>query len=262
MRISFLGTGSAFPRVCYNSCSVIQDGELTLLVDAGGGNEILRRLTQAGTPAKDIRHFIITHVHTDHILGGVWVIRSVVQAMREGKSAEQLNIYANTDVIEAITTICRLTLHRADFERVKQIVDFNNTDLKPIAEIAGHRIEFFNTHSENVNQTGFRLRLNDGRTLTVLGDEALTQKNISEATGTDILICGAFCRYADREIFQPYEKHHWTVADVAKLAEHAGIQNLILVHCEDHNLNERETLYREEASQFYSGNITITCWLN
>lgn len=53
----------------------------------------------------------------------------------------------------------------------------------------------------------------------------------------------AFCLYEDRERFQPYQKHHSTVLDAARLAERLGVKNLILYHTEDRTLDTRKSKY-------------------
>lgn len=90
-----------------------------------------------------------------------------------------------------------------------------------------------------------------------LGDESLTLRNAQNAANCNILICGAFCRYADKEIYQPYEKHHSTVRDVAVLAERFNIRNLVLIHCEDDDVAHRQELYQDEAAAYYSGKVTV-----
>ena len=44
MELTMLGTGSALVTECYNTCFVLQTDTTALLVDAGGGNGILRQL--------------------------------------------------------------------------------------------------------------------------------------------------------------------------------------------------------------------------
>ena len=45
MKIAMLGTGNALVTKCYNTCFVISDDEgRHLLVDAGGGNQVLANL--------------------------------------------------------------------------------------------------------------------------------------------------------------------------------------------------------------------------
>lgn len=79
-----LGTGNAMVTKCYNTCFAIQNGEEYLLVDAGGGNGILGRMEKAEIPVDKIHYMFVTHAHTDHVLGVVWVIRKVATMMRSG----------------------------------------------------------------------------------------------------------------------------------------------------------------------------------
>ena len=76
-KLTVLGTGYAMALRCYNTCFALHQGDDVLLVDAGGGNGILVQLQKAGIDPADIHHLIVTHAHTDHILGVVWVIRKI-----------------------------------------------------------------------------------------------------------------------------------------------------------------------------------------
>ena len=46
-RLIMLGTGNALVTRCYNTCFAIQDDDEYFLVDAGGGNGIMRQLQDA-----------------------------------------------------------------------------------------------------------------------------------------------------------------------------------------------------------------------
>ena len=78
-RLTALGTGNAAVTRCYNTCFYWTCRGL-LLCDAGGGNGILGQLEKAGVELKDIHHLILTHAHSDHLLGAVWVVRMVAAA--------------------------------------------------------------------------------------------------------------------------------------------------------------------------------------
>ena len=54
-RLIMLGTGNALVTRCYNTCFAIQDDDEYFLVDAGGGNGIMRQLQDAGIPMEQIR---------------------------------------------------------------------------------------------------------------------------------------------------------------------------------------------------------------
>ncbi|MCA5010705.1 MBL fold metallo-hydrolase, partial [Clostridioides difficile] len=71
------GTGNAQATRCYNTCFAIKDGDEYFMVDAGGGNGILRILEDMDVDLCHIHSIFVTHEHTDHILGIVWMVRMV-----------------------------------------------------------------------------------------------------------------------------------------------------------------------------------------
>lgn len=256
-RITFLGTGSAFPSHSYNSCFILYDEPLSLIVDAGGGNGVISQLERSKIDVTALHHFFITHAHTDHILGAVWVVRAVINAFIQKRYEGKLSLYGNSDTLNALDAICKLTLLSSHYKLMQQITLWTNVENRHEMIIENNKFYFFNVGSENVCQTGFRLILKNGRELVCLGDEAITERNISHCLNADYVICGAFCRKADASIFRPYEKHHHTVLDVAQEAQIAGVKNLILVHCEDTDLVNRQTLYAQEASSVFGGKLIV-----
>ena len=102
-----LGTGNAAVTQCYNTCFALRHPNKTLLVDAGGGNGILIQLEKAGIPLTDIHAMFITHAHTDHILGAVWVVRVVAQLMQAGKYDGTFHVYGHDKAIQVFDWICR-----------------------------------------------------------------------------------------------------------------------------------------------------------
>ena len=80
-RLTALGTGNAAVTRCYNTCFLLDLPQGYLLCDAGGGNGILSQLEKAGVDLAQIHHLILTHAHSDHLLGAVWVVRMVAAAM-------------------------------------------------------------------------------------------------------------------------------------------------------------------------------------
>ena len=255
-QLIMLGTGSAFPRHSYNSCFVIKAEDFTLLSDAGGGNGIFKQLERANISTDEITHFVISHAHTDHILGAVWIIRARINAAKNGQDLPSLVIYANRSTATALKEICRYTLLPSHFAMIDKIAAINIIDSPVTTPIGTSIIQFFDVCSENVEQLGFKLTLPDGVSLVSLGDEALTPSNCNFAQHADYLICGAFCRYGDRDIFRPYEKHHLTVKDVTEVADKCDIKHLILYHSDDATPDKKQK-YTEEASSYYSGKVII-----
>lgn len=80
-----LGTGSAMVTHCFNTRFALHLDNEYFLVDAGGGNGILRQLEQAKIDARQIHHLFVTHGHTDHVCWGViWVIRKIATLINQG----------------------------------------------------------------------------------------------------------------------------------------------------------------------------------
>ena len=63
------GTGNAAVTNLYNTCFALRDSDEYFMVDAGGGNGILKIMDNMQVPVHRIHHIFVTHEHTDHILG-------------------------------------------------------------------------------------------------------------------------------------------------------------------------------------------------
>ena len=105
-----LGTGNATVTKCYNTCFILQTKETVLLVDGGGGNGILNQLEKVDVPIDSIHDMFVTHVHTDHILGAVWMIRIIAQRASNGHYSGTFRVYGHDKVLMVLEQICRMTL--------------------------------------------------------------------------------------------------------------------------------------------------------
>lgn len=50
-----------------------------------GENGVLQQLNKVNVFLSDIHNLFLTHAHTDHVLGAVWVVRLVMQLMWQDK---------------------------------------------------------------------------------------------------------------------------------------------------------------------------------
>ena len=103
-----LGTGNATVTKCYNTCFIPQTKETVLLVDGGGGNGILNQLEKVDVPIDSIHDMFVTHVHTDHILGAVWMIRIIAQRASNGHYSGTFRVYGHDKVLMVLEQICRM----------------------------------------------------------------------------------------------------------------------------------------------------------
>jgi len=259
-QITMLGTGSATVSQIYNTCFLLKTPSTLMLVDAGGGNGILAQLKKVNVQISDIHHLFVTHAHTDHVLGVIWVIRMVAQC----KGYEGLlHVYGNDKVMKVIKTIIDMILAKKQLAKVAERVVFHQLEDGDSFEVGDMKLECFDIQSTKEKQFGFRAELpssdESGKPLVLacLGDEPYNEQNRRYIVGADWMMCEAFCLYADRDTFKPYEKCHSTALDAGKLAEELGVKNLILYHTEEKTLANRKENYTREAAENFKGRIFV-----
>lgn len=256
-KLIMLGTGNATVTKCYNTCFAIQREEDYFLIDTGGGNGILTQLEKAEIPLNRIHEIFISHEHTDHLLGIVWLIRMIATQMKKDKYEGSLNIYCHKELVDTIMTIAELTVQPKFFRMIGERIFLNSVADGEQKEIFGHRLVFFDIGSEKAKQFGFTITLENGKKFSFLGDEPYRTCEYEYALDADWLLHEAFCLYRDRDIYKPYEKFHTTVKEACEYATMLHAKNLILYHTEDRNLEERKYLYTEEGKEYYKGNILV-----
>lgn len=259
-QITMLGTGNATVSQIYNTCFVLQTPSTLMLVDAGGGNGILAQLKNVNVQISDIHHLFVTHAHTDHVLGVIWVIRMVAQC----KGYEGLlHVYGNDKVMKVIKAIIDMILAKKQLAKVAERIVFHQLEDGDSFEVGDMKLECFDIQYTKEKQFGFRAELpspdESGKPLVLacLGDEPYNEQNRRYIVGADWMMCEAFCLYADRDTFKPYEKCHSTALDAGKLAEELGVKNLILYHTEEKTLANRKENYTREAAENFKGRIFV-----
>ena len=256
-QIIMLGTGSAMVTKCYNTCFLIKSSDECFLVDAGGGNGILTQIEKVNISWNGIRNMFVTHSHTDHIIGVVWVIRKISSLMLENKYTGNFNIYCHDKSAETINMLCKLTLAPKFLNCVNTRIFINVVSDGEMLLTENFKFTFFDIHSDKTKQFGFNLTFNSGKTLVCLGDEPYNNKSRKYVYKKDYMMCEAFCLHGQKNIFKPYEKFHSTALDAGKLAQSLEIKNLVLFHTEDKTLDTRKINYTSETKTVFSGNVYV-----
>ena len=205
MKLTILGTGNATVTDCYNTCFVLSEEHRHFLVDAGGGNQILRILKKTNIPLEEIHDIFITHEHIDHLLGLFWLIRMIGQNMNQGKYEGKVRIYCHSGLIPTITTIAELTIMKKVTKHLGgriQLIPLESGDTK---QILGCEVTFFDIGSTKARQFGFTLKTADGKKLSCCGDEPYNPCEEEYVRDSDWLMHEAFCLYREADKFKPYE---------------------------------------------------------
>ena len=251
------GTGNAAVTRCYNTCFAVRTGDSYFMVDAGGGNGILRILKDMDISLDQIHHMFVTHEHSDHILGSRALRRMIASRMIAGKYEGNFYIYCHDQLTDTIAALCRLTQQ----QKICRLIG-DRIWLMPVTDgqterILDYDVTFFDIHSTKARQFGFTMKLENGKKFTCVGDEPFNPACRPFVEGSDWLLHEAFCLYGEREKYKPYEKHHSTVKDACELAAELHVPNLVLWHTEDDHIEERKALYTAEGKKYYSGNLFV-----
>lgn len=257
MKLTMLGTGNALVTECYNTCFVIEENKNYFMVDGGGGSTILHQLKHAGIDWKDIKTIFVTHKHIDHLTGIIWMIRMICQYMSRGQYEGDATIYAHDEVIELLKDMSEKLLLEKETVFIDKRLHLVAVEDGQSKEIIGKKVTFFDIQSTKAKQYGFCMELGEGKKLTCCGDEPYNVCEKQYAQNSTWLLHEAFCLYEQAEIFRPYEKHHSTVKDACELAQELGVENVVLYHTEDKNIENRKKLYLEEGQRYFNGNIFV-----
>lgn len=249
-KIIFLGTGHAHVINCYNTCFLYCNNDHLFLTDSGGGNFILSQLEKINIPVSDIHHMFISHSHTDHILGAIWIVRLYGASIASG-NIKPLNIYGNKDVINKLRDICDSLiqdLYKAYFDK---LIIFNTVESGISLDFYDDNITFFDTKAITTPQLGYKIIMSNKKSLLFCGDEPYRLSDSSFIQDADWVIYENTCIFCN-----PYfEGIHSCTKESCSLAQKYRIKNLILTHTEDLPNSERKELVLSEGSQYYDGNL-------
>lgn len=257
MKLTMLGTGHAFVTKCYNTCFVLTENDSHFLVDGGGGGTLFRQLKNANIDWEKIHNVFVTHKHIDHITGILWLVRKVCEYMSLDDYEGEVNIFAHSEVAQIICDVSNMLLQKNEAVFLGKRLHIIPVSDGQAVEIIGHRTNFFDIHSNKAKQYGFTMYLSQNDKLTCCGDEPYNESEKDFVLGSKWLLHEAFCLYSQADKFLPYEKHHSTVKDACQVAERLKVQNLLLYHTEDFNIDNRKKLYGDEGKKYFSGNLFI-----
>ena len=254
--LQFLGTGHAMAYHCYTTCLVLKSGEHYFMTDGGSGNGVLLQMERASIDAASLTDLFVSHAHTDHLIGAIWLVRVIGHSFDRGRT-EPLTVYGEASVLEILRSCCDMLLGTNAAKHLDKEIFFRPVSDGETCSIGPWQVTFFDTGAGKTVQYGWRARLTNGESLVFLGDEPLTEQGLRYAKDCDHLIHEAMCLEADAARINPHCIHHSTVVDAAENAKAAGAKHLILFHGEDTNLDTRKARYEAEARQHFNGPIDV-----
>lgn len=258
-KIKVLGTGGAMVEKIANTSFVLEnDKQEKLLVDTMGGNAILSQLEKANIDLGEIHDIFISHKHTDHILGILWIIRKLeFKYIRQGKYEGNMTIYCHKELEKVIRGLCELTLKQRFIDLLDTRIIFKIVEDKEEIDVIGYKMKVLDIHARGCLQYGFKTTLENGKTLAFLGDETLNEAVYDELREIDYLCHESYCLDAEADIYTPYKFNHGTAKSAAVIAEELNVKNLILWHTNDDDIETRTQKHKTEAEKYFTGTVIV-----
>lgn len=256
-QLTALGTGYAVAARCYTTCFTISDGQEHFMMDTGGGSGVLTNLEKLGISVEQVHHIFLSHRHTDHVMGAVWMLRMIGHSMAKGKYEGELHIYCHKEIADGLLQMCQFMLPGRMLPLFGTRILFHCLSDGMTFQILGRTTTFFDTKSKKTLQYGVHIQLHNGKTFTYLGDEPYRPECAAYAEGVDYLMHEAFCLENQADLYHPHQIQHSTAKDAALCAEQLQVRNLILFHTEDKQLSLRKHAYTAEAEQYFHGGIYV-----
>ncbi len=217
IKLTFLGVGSAMVTDRYNTCFLVEKNNKTMLVDCGGGHEILKQFKENNITINHINAIFVSHSHIDHILGFPFLFRQMIIAQKKMK------IICSSQVKQDLEMLIMVDIPK-EMENNKRLLDFMIIDENKDYEEFG----FFKV---NETQHGFYLKeykenkeSEESKRVIFFGDVPIKENLIEN---NDIIICEAFCSKDDDITITG---NHNTIEEVLKTIEKKNVKKAIIIH--------------------------------
>ncbi len=291
LTLRFLGTSASRPTVERNvsSLAVVREGE-TLMFDCGEGTQ--RQMMRYGV-AFALHDIFFSHMHVDHMLGVVGLMRTMALQGREDvlrlwgppgsakalRRAETLGADRVGFPVEYQELAAGDAVRRKGYSIVAFAADHMRTPALGFAIVEDLRLGRFNPDRAREMgipegpmwgrlHRGMSITLDDGRVIeashlvgptrpgrrvVITGDTRPSDATVEAAQGADLLVHEA--TFADEEAARAAETGHSTAREAAGVAARAGVRRLVLTHLSARYSRDASELEREAREVFRATQI-------
>jgi ribonuclease Z len=192
MKVTLLGTGGPLPSLeRFGPSTLVEVGGRAFLIDAGRG--ALQRLAQAGIRWTDVDGVLLTHLHSDHVVGlpDLWLTGWLVRPGRS-RSLTVWGPHGTGSMVEHLREAFAFDIQIRQSDDGASPLGAQISPLEVldgvIYDSAGVRITAFQVdHAPVEPALGYRIDY-AGRSVVVSGDTRVSENLIRYATGVDVLI--------------------------------------------------------------------------
>ena len=245
MKMHIIGTGTATVSKYINTSCVFEEDDQLFLVDGTGGSDILRAFDTMNLNWKKLHYAFLSHEHTDHFLGMIWVIRTIAELLELEEYEGDFYLYGNDVVLGKVLHVCRMILKKRSQAFLETRIKFVLVKDHEMKHILNYDFTFFDIGSTKAKQYGFLMEYDNGKKLVFAGDEPLKENGKKYSKNVDWLLSEAFCLFDEEPKFHAYQYQHQTVKEASKIAQDLKVKNLLIWHTEDQTGKKRKERYTD-----------------
>ncbi len=286
MEINFLGTSGSIPTMKRNhSAILISVGNENILIDCGEGTQ--RQFRKAKINPGKITILLITHWHTDHVLG----IPGLLQTLHMSEYNKTMKIFGPKGTKEKMKTIERLygnigikyeveevsgkVLETKDIEisalpmkhngatnaysiKIKDRIRLDKNKIKML-KIPNSPVLGKLKHGKDITLNSKKIRAKDisytekGKKIAIIMDTLPNQNTVKIAKDSDLLICESSFTSSDKDKAKEYM--HLTSEDAAEIAKRSRSKQLVLTHISQRYENDLDKIVKEAKAVFKNVSI-------
>lgn len=191
IEVTLLGTGDPQPSVDrFGPGTLVRAGGVVVLVDAGRGG--IQRLTQLGVSYADLDAVLLTHLHSDHVVGlaDLWLTGWLISA--RDRPLKVMGPAGTRELVEGLRRAFAFDLGmRVEDDRAPAAgAQIEVVEIKEgvVLDEKGVRVQAFDVdHRPIVPALGFRIDFK-GRSVVISGDTRFSPHLVEKARGVDLLI--------------------------------------------------------------------------
>ncbi len=258
MKLVFLGTGGGTNEERYKTCIFVPfDKKNNLILDVGGGTEIINQYAKAKVNHTCVKHIFISHTHFDHCLGLPAFLFYLATEMKE-EMPEEVRIYSNKRIINDLKEVVRITGAGALERWGKRLIWIETKTEEPVRVTKNCSLLAFPAKGRvelKEQDLSCLVKLsNPPKTILFTGDTLQNKYLEKYARGVDVLIHEVILTHKNAQL--AHRHGHSTSRDAGELAQKAGIKQLVLTHIYQSDVVKEKSLL-EEVKKYFSGPVQL-----
>lgn len=242
MELTFLGTAGLVPgmglKVTSTRGMLSMQVDKDILMDLGDG--ALRNINAHGTDLNAVKRVLISHLHSDHFIGIVHVLFSMMNVFNRTEPLEIIGPQGIAAATQGLMDLCELPVadaakrgYELKFRELGETESFD--DIRTVrgehpSEAHAYRIE------------------RDNRVLAYNGESTFTDPVLELVQGADLLV-------ATVVVLEPHS-FHIAPEDLGRAATEAGVKAVAAVHWPTEYEGRRDE-FGDLISKHYDGKIII-----